>query len=113
MIFWVLWYSIVPFQCRIRWKCIFASRGVPSFLAIFLRWYAKPIPKWRLEVVKILSDFFVSRCSIPTSFGDILKILGRLFFSGVLSVNVFASGFRELQVSREHSPILMPVSLSV
>jgi len=108
----VLWYSIVPFQCRIRWKWILASRGFLTFLAIVHLAFMKLF--WAfLGVVtpKILLCFFGRACSIITSLGDTLKILGNPCFSGVFKVKVLASVFNAVQIKRRHSPILIPVSL--
>ena len=72
---------MVPNQWRIRWKCIFASRGFPTFLAIAFLDLEKLLCAYLgLVKPKILSLILGSDCRIATSLGDMLKIRGRLFF---------------------------------
>jgi len=63
----VLWYSIVPFQCLNVWKCMFRSLGLLSFLAVFLRRTSKFVLSPWSWLWNILSFVFCRLLSMAIS----------------------------------------------
>ena len=80
----VLWYSIVAFQCRKVWKCIFNSFLSPVFSTVLFRSSTNVLFKLWLLVVKILSLVFGRVFIFPISSGDIGISLELLPFSAFI-----------------------------
>jgi len=80
----VLWYSVVPFQCRNVWKDILFSLGLLSFLIVLLRSASKVLLSPCFLVWKTFSLVFVRFFSIAISFVLIGSIRLLLPFSAVM-----------------------------
>jgi len=80
----VLWYSVVPFQCRKVWKWICFSLGLLSFLAVVLRCDSKVFLIPYLLVWKTFSLIFVRLLNMAESLGLIGSIRLLLPFSAVM-----------------------------
>jgi len=107
----VLWYSIVPFQCRnvCRWICL--SLGFPSLLAVLLLRASKFVLRLCAFPLNILSVFLDSLFSMSMSLvlrGSVLLLLP---FSAVMLM-VLRSESMCIHFNFSISPILAPVSLS-
>lgn len=80
----VLWYSIVPFQCRKVWKCMFLSLGLLSLSAWCWRRYSRVLRRLCLSVWKTLLFIFGVLLSMAIS----LLLIGRFLllhpFSAVI-----------------------------
>ena len=108
----VLWYSIVPFQCRKVWKDIFCILGFCSFWAVALRCVSydvlSPLMVCANMVCLLCGSWFI----MLSSLSDMRSSRGLLFFDGVM-FSVFCSVDRSIHFSFVASDILAPVSLSV
>lgn len=80
----VLWYSIVPFQCRKVWKDICLSFGLLSLIAILLRNTSYVVLSPCFLDWKTLSFIFGMLFSIAISLRLIGSILELLPFSAVM-----------------------------
>jgi hypothetical protein len=112
MMSFVLWYSIVAFQCLKVWSVIFIKFGLDSFIAIrflVLRYISLSVC---LVIVNIfcwfLGDLFRSAISLSL----IGSILGLLRFDGVM-VRVLRSVLKSVHWSFISSSVLIPVSFRV
>jgi len=108
----VLWYSIVPFQCRNVWNDILWIRGFWSFWAVAFRCASNEVLNPPMFFANIPCLVCGSWFSMFRSLSDTGSILGLLFFDGVM-LRVFCSVDRSIHWSFTASDILMPVSFSV
>ena len=80
----VLWYSIVPFQCLNVWKCMFFSLGLLSLVAVLLRSDSNVVLNACLFVWNILSLVLSRLFSMAISLVLVGNILLLLPFSAVM-----------------------------
>ena len=80
----VLWYSIVAFQCRKVWKCIFSSLLSPVLATILFLSSTNVLFNPCSLVVKISFLLFGSAFIFPISSGDIGISLELLPFSALI-----------------------------
>lgn len=111
----VVWYSIVPFQCRKVWNVIFRILGLLSLTARAFRCVVNSVLIVSLRGLNNVSYFvrgsFGRFTSIVISLSLIGKIRALLPFSGVTD-SVLRCVSRSVDVSCVSSPILMPVSFN-
>jgi len=107
----VLWYSIVPFQCRKVCRWIAFRRGLLSLVAVRSRSFSNVTRRLCLRVMKTLSFFFGSWLSIPIKRLLIGNILSLLPFSAVMWMVLRCSSM-SIHLSCMASPMRAPVSLS-
>ena len=106
----VLWYSVVPFQCRKVWKVILCSLGFAILVAVRFRIASKIF--LRLSFLSLKNKLF-GRGSCPSmvlSFSEIGHSLALLPFSGLFTATIFLSRSTSVHSICEASPILAPDS---
>lgn len=120
MISFVLWYSMVPFQCRSVWKVICSSLGFPSFRTAVFRVPNNSRANWfpvdgRLGSLdgNIHWLFFGRRSNALMRSFDTCNILGLLPFSGLLILRFLFSLSMSIHLSFTISPIRAPVSFAI
>ncbi len=106
----VLWYSVVPFQCRKVWKVILCSLRFTILIAVRFRICSKAF--LRLSFLSLKSKLFGrGNCpSIVLHFSEIGHSLALLPFSGWFTATIFLSRSTSVHSICEASPILVPDS---
>lgn len=84
MMSFVLWYSVVPFQCRKVWKWICLSLGLLSLVAVFLRSSSKLVLSPCVWLWNTVLSVFGRLLSMAVNLVLIGRIRALLPFSAVM-----------------------------